>query len=359
MQLLETGSDAHQWAVRSEFWRSEGCRPVTRRRLRERRLEPLVLCGHGVCLRVDGGALVVRNGRTHHPQIPDTYRFFKGDPATPQRIVLLDGSGSVSFDVLDWLGEQGVALIRLGWRGEVRTALGASGYAADPAKVRWQTETRADPVRRLAFACDLIGRKIDAAIQSLSVLPACGKVDLVSQKLRNTHSKLIASPPADLAALRGIEGGASANYFAAWQGVSLKWSGTGKSPIPEAWRTIGPRAAVRVGKIPKNERATHPLNALLNYAYAALQSELQIEAISQGYDPTLGIMHHSYQGSEAYTFDLMEPRRPRVDRAVLGLVLSQTLSPMDFTTRTDGAVRLSPQLARAVVAASATPGSSE
>ncbi|CAN5212096.1 hypothetical protein BH09PSE2_BH09PSE2_24530 [soil metagenome] len=62
-------------------------------------------------------------------------------------------------------------------------------------------------------------------------------------------------------------------------------------------------------------------------------------------------MHHSYQGSAAYTFDLMEPRRPQVDRAVLGLVLSQTLSAMDFTVRTDGAVRLSPQLARAVVTA--------
>lgn len=351
MNIVQTSRDNRLWRERSEYWRSQAGDSSDNRRIRERRQAPLILCGHGVSMRVDAGALLIRNGLTHHPQTPDTYRFFKGDPATPQRIMLLDGSGSVSFDVFDWLGEQGVALIRLGWRGQVMSALGGSGYAADPAKVRWQVETRANPSKRLAFACDLIGQKIEASIQTLSILPVGGKVEAAVGKLKLKLAELSSSPPSDIAALRGIEGGASANYFAAWQGTVLRWTGTGKRPIPEAWRIVGPRSAVRVGKIPKNERATHPLNAMLNYAYAALQSELQIEAISQGYDPTLGIMHHSYQGSAAYTFDLMEPRRPQVDRAVLGLVLSQTLSAMDFTVRTDGAVRLSPQLARAVVTA--------
>jgi CRISPR-associated protein Cas1 len=39
-------------------------------------------------------------------------------------------------------------------------------------------------------------------------------------------------------------------------------------------------------------------HALLNYAYAALESEIRIEAISDGYDPTIGIMH---EGSKAAT----------------------------------------------------------
>jgi hypothetical protein len=29
---------------------------------------------------------------------------------------MLDGSWSVSFDVLDWLAEQGVTLVRINWR---------------------------------------------------------------------------------------------------------------------------------------------------------------------------------------------------------------------------------------------------
>ena len=52
------------------------------------------------------------------------------------------------------------------------------------------------------------------------------------------------------------------------------------------------------------------------YAYAALESEIRIKAISDGYDPTIGIMHEGSDGSSKFIFDLMEPERPKVDRAV-------------------------------------------
>ena len=95
-------------------------------------------------------------------------------------------------------------------------------------------------------------------------------------------------------------------------------------------------------------RASHPLNAMLNYAYAVLQCTLKVEAVSAGYDPTLGIMHHGYNGSPALVFDLMEPHRPRVDAAVLAFSLSETFSGADFVIRSDGVVRLAPQLARRI-----------
>jgi CRISPR/Cas system-associated endonuclease Cas1 len=98
----------------------------------------------------------------------------------------------------------------------------------------------------------------------------------------------------------------------------------------------------------KNVRASHPLNAALNLAYAVLQSQVQIEAVAAGYDPTLGIMHHGYQGSPALVFDLMEPRRPEVDAVVLAFALSEAFSAADFLIRSDGVVRLAPQLARRV-----------
>src|ERR1700730_11464069 len=39
-----------------------------------------------------------------------------------------------------------------------------------------------------------------------------------------------------------------------------------------------------------NRNAAHPINAMLNYAYAVLQSQIQINAVADGYDPTVGIM---------------------------------------------------------------------
>jgi CRISPR/Cas system-associated endonuclease Cas1 len=49
-------------------------------------------------------------------------------------------------------------------------------------------------------------------------------------------------------------------------------------------------------------------------------------------------------------FDLMEPERPKVDTAILRFVAGQEFSAADFTLRSDGVVRLSPQLARRLCA---------
>jgi CRISPR-associated protein Cas1 len=96
----------------------------------------------------------------------------------------------------------------------------------------------------------------------------------------------------------------------------------------------------------------------MNYAYAVLQSQVQIKAVADGYDPMLGIMHYERDRSPAFVFDLMEPERPGVDRAVLAFLKSEALQPADFTIREDGVVRLNPELARGVmerVSAQVTP----
>ena len=41
----------------------------------------------------------------------------------------------------------------------------------------------------------------------------------------------------------------------------------------------------------RNRHATHPVNAMLNYAYAVLESQLRIATVSEGLDPTIGYLH--------------------------------------------------------------------
>jgi hypothetical protein len=169
-------------------------------------------------VRVENGALTIQNGFTNYPQQREIIRYFRGDVSLPERIILLDGSGSISFDVLSWLAEQKVSFIRIDYH------------------------------------------------------------------------------------LAG------------------------------------------------NRNAAHPVNAILNYAYAALESEIRIKAVSNGYDPTIGIMHEGSDGSSKFIFDFMEPERPRVDRAVLEFVKAHVFNPSDFVIRTDGVCRLNPEMARMLVA---------
>ena len=105
---------------------------------------------------------------------------------------------------------------------------------------------------------------------------------------------------------------------------------------------------------PENRNASHPVNAILNYAYTVLQSEIQINAISEGYDPTIGIMHEGSDSSSAFVFDLMEPHRPLVDRRILEFVTERVFHPADFIIRSDGVCRLNPEMARCVVGVAAS-----
>jgi CRISP-associated protein Cas1 len=86
----------------------------------------------------------------------------------------------------------------------------------------------------------------------------------------------------------------------------------------------------------------------LNYAYTVLQSEIQINAISEGYDPTIGIIHEGSDGSAPFVFDLTEPHRPLVDRRILEFIEGHVFHPADFVIRSDGVCELNPEMARCV-----------
>jgi hypothetical protein len=141
--LIEKENDADDiaWATRSSIWQSRVAKASARRTKRAKAQPALILAGHGVSLRIENGTLTIQNGFTHYPQKREIIRYFRGDVALPERIILLDGSGSISFDVLSWLGEQKVSLIRIDWKGDIVCVAGASGYSANPFRVEWQIET--------------------------------------------------------------------------------------------------------------------------------------------------------------------------------------------------------------------------
>jgi CRISPR-associated protein Cas1 len=53
-------------------------------------------------------------------------------------------------------------------------------------------------------------------------------------------------------------------------------------------------------------------------------------------------------GLHSFVFDLMEPQRPVVDRAILKLVDQEAFSGGDFVLQTNGVCRLNPELARRI-----------
>lgn len=334
------------WSARSAGW-SDRAENAVGKLQKLSRPASLALAGHGISMRIENGALVIKGGLTHFPQTRTTYRFFRGAPEIPERIVVIDGTGGISFDVLSWLSEQGVSLVRLDWRGNMVCVAAKSGYSANSHRARWQRETRSNSAARMAFSVALITAKIENSITTLE--KSRSKNTNWNKAMEAAYSaltKLDQAPPDNVRDLRVVEGNAAAAYFRAWKGIPLKWRRSRRRAIPENWGEIGARTTIftRTG----NRNAHHPVNALLNYAYTVLLSELQIAAVAEGYDPTIGIMHEGGNGSPAFTCDLIEPLRARLDRAIFDFILGTTFDPADFVIRSDGVCRLNPELARVI-----------
>lgn len=263
---------------------------------------------------------------------------------------MLDGSGSLSFDVLSWLSEQGIPLVRVNFQGDVASVIGGAGFAMCPDKVRWQIETRDDPDKRLAFSCNLIERKLESSLETLRLIIPAKAAGPVINRIEAALGKVRSGSVASIDELRMIEAVAAGAYFASWQGLQLEWRSRRRHPIPDAWLTINGRNSIGRGRSLSNRNAKHPLNAVLNYAYGLLYSQVQIELVADGYDPRRGIMHQDRPEADAlaFVFDMIEPRRAGIDAKVLKFMLSSAFTGADFVIRADGVCRLSPQLARRI-----------
>lgn len=344
---IEQGfEDDLDWAERSAYWEQQARwaprRPKERRKVRS----PLILGGHGVRLRIDRGTLHVTNGFTHYPQQREEWHFFPGHPDLPSRIVVVDADGSITFDVLAWLSKQRITLIQVNWRAETVVVAGV-GYAAAPELAAAQRAAQMSARLTMSISRPLIAEKIARCSDTLvaTIEPSEARERSLAS-LASSAQEMKHRPPQTMDVLRGIEGRVAQAYFAAWRSIPLRWKGIGRKPIPEEWHRVGSRV---VSGNKRNRNATHPINAMLSYGYAVLESQVQMAVIAAGLDPTIGYMHAHHARRSALVLDLMEPLRPMVDAVVLGLARSNTFNPADFVLRNDGVCRVAPQLARNVV----------
>lgn len=337
--------DDLEWSGRCDYWHKKSQEKPCDHRYKRRDRRPLIICGHGARLNVDRGTLFIRNGFTHYPQSREEFRYFKGEPNLPDRIIVIDASGSITFDVLEWLNSQEIPLIHLNWQGNV-ICVANSNYSADPKVVEKQFKSLKNGEAKKQFQ-QLIIEKFKNSCLTLKIMPNGKERSAAIQFMRSAIIDLSTKKIIPNDVLMGIEGRAAAFYFDAWLGTPIKWNLTKKTLIPDDWHKIGGR---RSTLRKSNGGARHPVNAMLNYGYAVLHANLKLKLISEGFDPKIGLAHATEKYRDALVLDHLEPLRPLIDREILRLVLDNTMNPADFTITNEGFCRLNPQLARRVVA---------
>jgi hypothetical protein len=107
-----------------------------------------------------------------------------------------------------------------------------------------------------------------------------------------------------------------------------------REQAPEHWQSFGRRNSPLGRKNTRN--AVTPANAVLNYLYGVLASELTIALTGVGLDAGLGIFHTDAARRASLTYDAMEAVRPAVD----GWLAEARFSKRDFYEDSDGTIRI-------------------
>jgi len=317
----------------------------------------LILAGYGAGLRVERDALIVSEGRTHHPQTPTVHTLYRGMHDVV-RIVCLNPAGSLSFSAVNWCAEQGIAVLLLDRQGAVLSAF--TPEAESDATLRRAQYLAEAEGRDVAIARQIVSRKVEGQRATLLAHPHLPEATDAAQVLSDALTWLaLRTPPEWLTTinmLRIYEARCAAAYFAAWSGMSLRWGKADARRVPPHWLTVRARNSPLSHEWAARH-AVDPANAILNYAYAILESQVRMALSAAGFDLACGFLHAERQGRDALVYDLMELGRPVVDTCVLAFLRRTIFHAGDFVRVSDGSCRLHPQLARAMVAACGVPQS--
>ncbi|MFC7339129.1 type I-C CRISPR-associated endonuclease Cas1c [Haloferula chungangensis] len=144
----------------------------------------------------------------------------------------------------------------------------------------------------------------------------------------------LATLATSLDSLRGIEGDAAANYFAAFPCLITR----GDEDFTLKGRSRRP--------------PLDPLNALLSYLYSLLMHDCRSALESCGLDAQCGFLHRDRPGRPSLALDLMEEFRAFLaDRTALSLINRRQLGPKDFDFKENGAVFLKDDSRKTVLTA--------
>jgi CRISPR-associated endonuclease Cas1 len=236
----------------------------------------VTLFGYGTSVRVDRGHLILEDGigairrRGRFPRVGHGVR----------RLVVIGSAGMVSLAALRWLADQDAAFVMLDRDGSVLLTTGP--VRPSDARLRRAQALAYESGMALRIARELIFQKL------------AGQEQVVREKLRDTYAaQAIADARLTLAEVESHEALADAErqgalaYWSAWRSVPVTYPRNDLRRVPKHWLTFGTRRSPLTGS---PRLAVNPLNAILNYLYAILESEARLALAALGLDPGLGVM---------------------------------------------------------------------
>ena len=285
-------------------------------------MNPLLLSGFGISIYVEKRRLVVKNS------LKNEKLEFYPHQIDHDSIITNGHSGNLTFEALRWLMKHNISLSMLNWNGELLSMTLPKDPKSGGLRVS-QYRKYLDCDARFKIASEIVKQKVRLTKNLLLELSRYYK-EADSAEVK----RIIAIEE------RNADGIQSINNLLNYEGriATFYWS-----ILAKIFNKLYPEFHFvnRGGKSYSwNMNASDQVNALLNYGYAILESEIRRAINGIGLDPAIGFLHELAPSKTPLVYDFQELFRWLIDFSVLELLEEKKLKKSDFITTENYHIRL-------------------
>jgi len=291
-------------------------------------MNPLLISGFGTTINVDRRRLIIENRLEKKRQEFQPHQILYDS-------IIIDGHyGLITFEAMRWLTTHKISITMLNWNGNLMSVTLPSEPISGKLKIR-QYEAYLNHEKRYQIANLILKEKIKHSFNLLKELSKYySEVDIkkieksfndMELKFRNTEDLLT------------YEGNIAIIVWSGLQKVFNKlypeFNFTGRNGRKNSW----------------NMNASDEINALLNYGYSVMDSEVRRVVNSLGLENSIGFLHEIKESRASLICDLQELYRWLVDLAIIQLLEEKKLKKKDFIVTEHYNIRLREKTARMLV----------
>ena len=300
-----------------------------------------MITGFGTSINVDKRKLIITN------RLKDTRLEFYPHKINHDRIVIDGHTGNITFESMRWLMKHNINLTLLNWNGQLLANVLPEQPKSGKLRVK-QYQKYLDDTDRFEIALKIVQCKVE---QSLNLLEELSRfyesVDIISIRnavekedlfllniMKNSENQDISKSIKQLMTYEGrIARIYHANLTAIFNQLSPEFNFTGRKNKTNS----------------RNYNASDEINALLNYGYAILESEIRKSINAIGLDYSVGFLHEINQSRTPLVYDVQELFRWLIDVSVIQLLEEKKIKKSDFIITENYHTRLGDNVAKLLI----------
>ena len=304
-------------------------------------MNPLLITGFGTSINVDKRKLIITN------RLKDTRLEFYPHKISHDGIIIDGHTGNITFEAMRWLSKHNINLTLLNWNGQLLANVMPEQPKSGKLRIK-QYQKYLDSENRFEIALKIVQAKVEHSLNLLEELSRfyesvdIAKIRKSTEKedlfllgiMKNSENQSISKSIKQLMTYEGrIARIYHENLTNIFNKLNLEFHFTGRKNKVNS----------------RNYNASDEINALLNYGYAILESEIRKTINGIGLDYSIGFLHEINQSRTPLVYDIQELFRWLIDLSVIQLLEEKKIKKSDFIITENYHTRLGECIAKLLI----------